>query len=170
VTSTIIIRDEIAADIATIRDVTVAAFNTLAISNHTEQFIVEALRAAGALTVSLVAEVDGRVVGHVAFSPVSVSDGTENWYGLGPLSVLPEYQRQGVGKALVEAGLSRLRGLNAGGCCVVGHPDYYRKFGFANTPRLVCEGVPSEVFFVLSFDGRTPRGTVTFHAAFEADG
>lgn len=169
-TSTIIIRDEIAADIATIRDVTVAAFNTLAISNHTEQFIVEALRADGALTVSLVAEVDGRVVGHVAFSPVRVSDGTENWYGLGPLSVLPAYQRQGVGKALVEAGLSRLRGLNAGGCCVVGHPDYYRKFGFANTPRLVCEGVPPEVFFALSFDGRTPRGTVTFHAAFEADG
>jgi putative acetyltransferase len=169
VTSTIIIRDETAADIATIWDVTVAAFNTLAISNHTEQFIVEALRAAGALTVSLVAEVDGRVVGHVAFSPVRVSDGTENWYGLGPLSVLPAYQRQGVGKALVEAGLSRLKGLNAGGCCVVGHPDYYRKFGFANTPRMVCEGVPSEVFFVLSFDGRTPRGTVTFHAAFEAD-
>lgn len=168
-TSTIIIRDETAADIATIWDVTVAAFNTLAISNHTEQFIVEALRAAGALTVSLVAEVDGRVVGHVAFSPVRVSDGTENWYGLGPLSVLPAYQRQGVGKALVEAGLSRLKGLNAGGCCVVGHPDYYRKFGFANTPRMVCEGVPSEVFFVLSFDGRTPRGTVTFHAAFEAD-
>jgi putative acetyltransferase len=170
VTSTIIIRDETAADIATIGDVTVAAFNTLAISNHTEQFIVEALRAAGALTVSLVAEVDGRVVGHVAFSPVSVSDGTENWYGLGPLSVLPAYQRQGVGKALVESGLSRLKGLNAGGCCVVGHPDYYCKFGFANTPRMVCEGVPPEVFFALSFDGRTPRGTVTFHAAFEADG
>jgi GNAT superfamily N-acetyltransferase len=106
--------------------VTVSAFKTLEFSNHTEQFIVAALRAAGSLTVSLVAEVDGRVVGHIAFSPVSISDGTRNWYGLGPLSVLPEYQRQGIGKALVQEGLSRLKGLNAQGCCLVGHPDYYR--------------------------------------------
>jgi putative acetyltransferase len=87
--------------------VTVAAFKTLGISNHTEQFIIEALRAANALTISLVAEVDGRVVGHIAFSPLTISDGTRNWYGLGPVSVLPEYQRQGIGKALIREGLSR---------------------------------------------------------------
>jgi putative acetyltransferase len=163
-----VIRDEAAADIAAIRDVTIEAFSTLAISNHTEQFVIEALRAAKALTLSLVAELDGRVVGHIAFSPVSISDGTTDWYGLGPLSVLPEYQRQGIGKALVEEGLSRLRGLNAGGCCLVGHPDYYRKFGFGNTPELVCEGVPPEVFFALPFDGRMPQGVVRFHEAFTA--
>jgi putative acetyltransferase len=73
--------------------VTVAAFKTLDISNHTERFIIEALRAAGALTVSLVAEIDGRVIGHIAFSPLTISDGTQYWYGLGPVSVLPEYQR-----------------------------------------------------------------------------
>src|SRR4030066_1845957 len=78
------IRDETAADIPIIAEVTVAAFETLAISNHTEQFIIAALRAAKALTVSLVAELDGRVVGHIAFSPVIISDGTRNWYGLGP--------------------------------------------------------------------------------------
>ena len=166
----ITIRCETDADILTITKVTIAAFKTLEISNHTEQFIIEALRAAKALTVSLVAEVDGRMIGHIAFSPVTISDGTRNWYGLGPVSVLPEYQRQGIGKALIREGLSRLRDINAQGCCLVGHPDYYRKFGFANTAELVLEGVHQEVFFVLSFDGRIPQGTVTFHESFKADG
>lgn len=165
----IIIRNETEADAAAITDVTIAAFNTLEISNHTEQLIVEALRAAGALTVSLVAALDGRVVGHIAFSPINISDGTRDWYGLGPVSVLPEYQRQGIGKALISEGLSRLKGLKARGCCVVGHPDYYRKFGFENPPGLVHEGVPPEVFLALSFDGHVPQGTVTFHEAFKAD-
>ena len=168
--SKIVIRRETAADVGAIRDVTVSAFKTLEISHHTEQFIIEALRAATSLTVSLVAEVNGRVVGHIAFSPVTISDGTRNWYGLGPLSVLPEYQRQGIGKALMEEGLSRLKGLNAQGCCLVGHPDYYRKFGFRNMPGLVLEGVPPEVFLALSFRGHVPQGTVTFHEAFKADG
>jgi putative acetyltransferase len=164
------IRSETNADIGTITRVTIAAFKTLEISNHTEQFIVEALRVAQALTISLVAEVNGRVIGHIAFSPVTISDGTRNWYGLGPVSVLPEYQRQGIGKALIREGLSRLRDINAQGCCLVGHPDYYRKFGFANIQELVHEGVPPEVFFALSFDGHTPQGTVTFHEGFKADG
>jgi putative acetyltransferase len=165
----IIIRNERGTDVDAIAEVTVAGFRTLAISNHTEQFIIAALRAAKALTVSLVAESDGRVVGHVAFSPVTISDGTRNWYGLGPVSVLPEYQRKGIGKALILEGLARLKALNAQGCCLVGHPDYYRKFGFKNTPGLVHEGVPQEVFFALSFDGHTPQGTVTFHDGFKAD-
>ncbi len=166
----VVIRSESDADVSAITEVTVAAFKTLEISNHTEQFIIEALRAAKVLTVSLVAEVDGRVVGHIAFSPVTISDGTRNWYGLGPVSVLPEYQRKGMGKALIQEGLSRLRDLKAQGCCLVGHPDYYRKFGFKNMPELVLEGVPPEVFFALSFDGHTPQGTVIFHEGFKADG
>jgi putative acetyltransferase len=164
------IRSETDADVSAITEVTVAAFRTLAISNHTEQFIVAALRAARALTISQVAEADGRVIGHIAFSPVTISDGTRNWYGLGPVSVLPEYQRQGVGKALIQEGLSRLKDMNARGCCLVGHPDYYRKFGFRNLPELVLEGVPPEVFFALSFDGPTPRGIIAFHDGFKADG
>ena len=166
----IVIRPETAADAGAIGDVTVAAFKTLAISDHTEQFVIEALRAAKALSLSLVAEVDGRVVGHIAFSPVTISDGTPDWYGLGPVSVLPDYQRQGVGKALMKEGLSRLRNRGARGCCLVGHPDYYRKFGFRNAPELVLEGVPQEFFFALPFDGPVPQGTVTFHEAFKADG
>ncbi len=163
----IVIRSETEADVTAISEVTVAAFKTLAISNHTEQFIIEALRVAKVLAVSLVAEMDGRVIGHIAFSPVTISDGTRGWYGLGPVSVLPACQRRGIGKALIREGLSRLRAIEAQGCCLVGHPDYYRKFGFNNISGLVLDGVPPEVFFALSFDGRYPQGTVAFHEAFK---
>lgn len=166
----IAIRNETSADENSITEVTVAAFKTLEISHHTEQFIVAALRAAGALAVSLVAELDGRVVGHIAFSPVTLSDGTQGWYGLGPVSVLPELQRQDIGKALVKEGLSRLKAMQARGCCLVGHPEYYRQFGFTNAPGLALEGVPPEFFFALPFDGPMPQGTVAFHEAFGATG
>lgn len=166
----LLIRHETRADIGAIDEVTIAAFNTLPISQHTEQFILAALRAAGALTLSLVAEVDGRIVGHIAFSPVTISDGSANWYGLGPLSVLPDFQRRGIGSALIQAGLSHLRALGAAGCCLVGHPAYYRRFGFRNIPGLVHAGVPDAVFFALSLDGRMPWGSVEFHAGFKADG
>ncbi len=166
----VLIRSETSADVSAIAEVTVAAFKTLAISNHTEQFIIAALRAAKALTVSLVAEVDGRVVGHIAFSPVTISDGSPNWYGLGPVSVLPECQRRGIGRALIQEGISRLKDLGARGCCLVGHPEYYRRFGFQNIRGLVHEGVPEEVFFTLSLDGHIPQGIVEFHVGFKADG
>jgi len=84
--------------------------------------------------------------------------------------VLPAHQRHGIGKALIRAGLSRLQDMNAQGCCLVGHPGYYNQFGFKNTPGLVYEGVPEDVFFALSFDGRYPQGTVVFHEGFKADG
>ena len=163
----IVIRKETDSDVSAINEVTVAAFKSLEISRHTEQFIIDALRAAGVLAVSLVAEVDGRVVGHIAFSPLTLSDGTRDWYGLGPVSVLPAYQRQGIGKALIQKGLSRLRDLKARGCCLVGHPGYYLKFGFKNVPGLVHEGVPPELFFAVSFDGHCPQGTVAFHEGFK---
>ncbi len=164
----IVIRSETDADIEAIAEVTIAAFKTLEISRQTEQFIIEALRRAKALTVSLVAELDSHVIGHIAFSPVTMSDGTRNWYGLGPVSVLPEYQRHGIGRALIQEGLSRLKNANARGCCLVGHPEYYRKFRFKNTPGLVHPGVPEEAFLALSFDGHIPQGTVTFHEGFKA--
>lgn len=168
--STTTIRPETSADHTAISSITEAAFRTLEISSNTEHFIVDALRAAGVLTISLVAEQDGRVVGHIAFSPITTSDGTAGWYGLGPVSVLPELQRQGIGKALINEGLARLRKLGAKGCCLVGHPEYYRQFGFVNTPDLSHEGVPPEVFFALAFEGAVPRGTVKFHDAFAVTG
>ena len=164
----VIIRKETESDVAAISEITIAAFKNLTISNHTEQFIISALGAANALSLSLVAEIDGRVVGHIAFSPVTVSDGSTGWYGIGPLSVLPEHQRQGIGKALVHEGLSRLKALGAKGCVLVGEPSYYERFGFRNLPQLVLEGVPQEYFLALPFGDYRSSGTVVFHGAFAA--
>ncbi|MFP4250686.1 MAG: GNAT family N-acetyltransferase [Armatimonadota bacterium] len=163
-----IIRPEAPADIQAITDVTVAAFTDHPVSNLTEHFIIHALREADALTLSLVAEIDGRTVGHIAFSPVAISDGTPDWYGMGPVSVLPELQRQGIGSALINEGLATLKGMGGQGCALVGDPDYYRRFGFRNHPELAHEGVPPEFFMVLPFSERIPKGTVTFHEAFQA--
>jgi putative acetyltransferase len=165
-----IIRKETALDIKTIAEVTIAAFKTLPISNHTEQFIINALRAAGALTISLVAEIDGRVVGHIAFSPVKISDGTISWYSLGPISVLPEYQKQGIGKALITKGFSLLKNLGGQGCALVGDPNYYKRFGFRNYSEMVYEGVPQEFFLVFPFTEKIPQGVVVFHEGFSAKG
>ena len=161
-----IIRKETASDIEGITQVTVAAFRTLTISNQTEQYIIKALRAAGALALSLVAEIDGHIVGHIAFSRVTISDGAKDWYGLGPVSVLPEHQKQGIGKSLINKGLSLLKQLGAQGCALVGDPNYYKQFGFKNFPELIYEGIPQEFFVVLPFSENIPQGIVVFHEAF----
>ena len=163
-----IIRNETASDIEAIFNVTKAAFENHPISRQTEQFIVNALRAANALTISLVAEVGGKVVGHIAFSPVTISDGSCDWYGLGPISVLPEYQKQGVGKALMHKGLSLLKALGAEGCALAGDPNYYERFGFKSLPELSHEGVPQEYFLALAFGKNKAHGVVTFHEGFTA--
>jgi putative acetyltransferase len=164
----VIIRNETESDIDAIFDVTKAAFETHPYSNQTEQFIVNALRAADALTISLVAEVDGKVVGHLAFSPVTISDGSQGWYGLGPVSVLPECQKQGMGKALISEGLSLLKALHAKGCVLVGDPKYYERFGFRNFPDLVVDGVPQEYVLALRFTGNKAQGVIEHHPAFFA--
>jgi putative acetyltransferase len=163
-----LIRDETVADVAATAEVTAESFRDLAVSHQTEPSIIAALRTAGVLAVSLVAEIDRRVVGHIAFSPVTISDGSPDWYGLGPISVIPECQRRGIGGALIREGLSRLRARKARGCCLVGHPGYDGRFGFVNPPDLGLDGVPREVFFALAFEGPIPRGRVTFHESFQA--
>ena len=165
-----IIRNELESDVETISAVTKAAFETCPYGNHTEQFIVDALRASNALTVSLVAEDDGKVVGHIAFSPVTISDGSQNWYGLGPISVLPEFQKQGIGKSLIHEGLSLLKAQGAKGCVLVGDPKYYERFGFKNLPDLVLDGVPQEYFLALTLGVEKIHGTVMFHQGFTATG
>jgi putative acetyltransferase len=164
-----IIRNELESDFEAISALTKAAFENNPHSNHTEQYIVNALRSANALTVSLVAEVDGKVVGHIAFSPVTISDGSPNWYGLGPVSVLPEFQKQGIGKSLINAGLSLLKDMGGQGCALVGNPNYYKRFGFRNVPELIHEGIPQEVFLVLPFTEKIPQGIVVFHEGFLAN-
>ncbi|MRR16810.1 MAG: N-acetyltransferase [Deltaproteobacteria bacterium] len=163
-----IIRNETNADIAAISDVTIAAFQNHPFSRQTEQYIVSALRNAQALCLSLIAEVDGQVAGHIAFSPVTISDGTPDWYGIGPVSVLPELQRQGIGRALIREGLSIMKTRGAQGCALVGDPGYYKRFGFRNIPDLIHEGIPQKFFLVLPFRESTPQGHVVFHKAFQA--
>jgi putative acetyltransferase len=164
-----IIRNEKPSDLEAISNVTLAAFQTCPYSRQTEPFIITALREAGALTVSLVAERDGAVVGHIAFSPVTIDGQPCGWYGLGPVSVLPAYQQQGIGQALIREGLSKLQALDARGCALVGDPNYYQRFGFQNPPNLILDGVPKANFLTLSFGNQEARGTVVFHEGFTAD-
>lgn len=165
---TISIRSECTEDGAAIAAVTEAAFLDAPHTSHTEQFIVAALRRAGALSVSLVAEADGQVIGHVALSPVTISDGSTGWFGLGPVSVLPAWQGRRVGSQLIHEALRVLRASGARGCVLLGDPRYYSRFGFFPDVRLVLPGVPAEYFQVLSWGRDMPNGTVTFHDAFNA--
>jgi putative acetyltransferase len=164
----VLIRHETPVDVPAIFALTEAAFRTAAHSAGTEQFIVDALRRSGALTASLVAESDGTVIGHVAVSPVAVSDGSGGWYGLGPISVLPEHQRTGIGSQLMHAALQALRDRGGAGCMLVGDPAYYQRFGFRPAPGLVYPGVPPQYFMVLAFGAGMPQGVVTFHEGFGA--
>ena len=164
------IRPESPSDIPAIHALTKAAFLDAPYAAHTEQFIVDALREAGVLSISLVAEDQGILVGHVAISPVSISDGAAGWYGLGPISVAPERQRQGIGSRLMVEVLQRLRKKGASGCVLVGDPAFYGRFGFKPEERLDLPGVSPEYFLVISFSRSLPQGTVTFHEAFDAEG
>ncbi|NLS19522.1 N-acetyltransferase [Rhizobium sp. P40RR-XXII] len=162
------LRAEKPEDIDTIRKVTIAAFENAEHSSGTEAAIVDALRNAGALTVSLVAVENDQIVGHVAFSPVAVESGAEKWYGLGPISVRPDQQGHGIGKALIEAGLARLREYGANGCVVLGDPRYYARFGFTSNPTLRYADVPTEYFQYIVFEGAVPTGAVAYHAGYDA--
>lgn len=171
-----IVRDETPADIPVIGALTAEAFAPMAYSDGTETAIIERLRAAGALAISLVAEEGGEVVGHVAFSPVTILGEGEGgdvgqgqrqaWYGLGPISVRPARQRSGIGSTLVRAGLERLRALDAGGCVLAGDPAYYGRFGFATDPAFTSPGIPHEYFMRVAFSPVYAGGTVTYHPAF----
>ena len=162
------IAGETAADVSAVRAVTISAFMHARHASHTEQFIVDALRRAGQLTVSLVAKTGSSIVGHVAVSPVSISDGAPGWYGLGPISVEPEYQRRGIGSRLMREALRVLRERGACGCVLLGEPRYYNRFGFQVDSNLTLPGVPLEYFQALSFGTSHPRGVVSYHAAFDS--
>jgi len=167
---TITIRPETPSDEDAIEQVTRRAFLSHPYSHQTEQFIIRALRADHALSVSLVAEDAGRIVGHIALSPVTIGGGVAGWYGLGPISVEPDLQRRGIGRALMERGLAELRKIGANGCVLVGDPAFYTRFGFANNPALVLEGVPQEFFLSLTFGNSSAHGNVQIHPAFQAKG
>ena len=162
-----LVRPEADADHARIAALVEAAFADEAHSSHTEARILEALRAAGALELGLVAEQGGIVVGHIAFSAVEISDGAAGWFGLGPVAVDPAVQGQGIGGALIRAGLDELARRGARGVVVLGEPAYYERFGFARDPALVYEGAPPEYFLARPCGDARAAGTVRYHAAFD---
>ncbi len=154
------IRKEKPADIDAIFSVTEKAFLNAQHTQHTEQFIVNALRNNQALSLSLVALHNNIIVGHVAFSPVSISGCHQHWLGVGPISVLPHVQNQGIGTQLMQAGLD--------GCVLVGDPRFYSRFGFSAQHGLILPEVPAEYLLAKSISGVIPQGIVTFNEAFQA--
>ncbi len=157
------LRPERDGDADAIRALVTAAFLGAEHSSGSEGAIVNALRASGKLTVSLVAERDDAIVGHVAFSPVTIDGRDLGWFGLGPVAVSPDHQRQGIGTRLIEAGLAQLRETEAQGCVVLGDPAYYARFAFVSDPALAYPGVPAEYFQRLVFTGTAPTGEVAYH-------
>lgn len=163
-----IIRPERQGDEEAISRVTEEAFRNVDHSDKTEHLIVERLRQAGALTVSLVAEDSEGIIGHIGFSPVTLTSGETGWFCLAPLSVAPDRQGQGVGSKLVREGLAALERLSASGCVVAGDQDYYGRFGFCPVEGLSADGIPDEYFTVLRLHGGTPSGIVGFHPGFDS--
>lgn len=162
------IRDERPDDVVAIHLLTAAAFLDAPHTSHTEQFIVDALRRAGALALSLVAVQRAEIVGHVALSPVAIAEGSTGWFGLGPISVAPTCQRQGIGSLLMCEAMRRLEHQGAAGCVLLGNPGFYSRFGFAPMPGLVLPGVPPEYFLARAFRESMASGVVTYHPAFDA--
>ncbi|MGB3288226.1 MAG: N-acetyltransferase [Burkholderiaceae bacterium] len=166
------LRHETPDDVAAIEAVTVAAFADAPHASHIEQCIVRALRAANELTLSIVAEKHGQVVGHVALSAVTITDEhgqkAAGWYGLGPISVLPQMQGQGIGSRLMEQALSELRAMRAEGCVLLGDPAYYARFGFQAHTGLQLPGVPPGYFLALALHRAVPEGIAQFSDAFNA--
>ena len=164
------IRSEDSSDVVAIEALITTTFLNAEHTSHTEQFIVNSLREAGQLSVSLVAEDNCGIVGYVALSPVSISDGTDGWYGLGPIAVAPDRQGQGIGSQLMRQAVAELRRLGAAGCVVLGDPSYYGRFGFTAETTLVLPDVPPDYFRAISFRCAVPSGSVSYQEAFNAQG
>lgn len=159
------VRPERSDDVSAIHSLTLRAFEGQPFSSGTEASIISDLRVSGNLTLSLVAESSGVVVGHIAFSPVEISGSGGRWFGLGPISVDPHHQRRGVGRALVGRGLQSLQERGAAGCALIGDPAVYGRFGFTSG-GLEYEGVhPSLVQYVV-LNGCAPRGVLRFGPSF----
>lgn len=152
---TLDVRAERADDVAAIHEVVRLA------CGQKEADLVDALRTNGAVTLSLVATLDGVVVGHILYSPISVGDSPVTGAALGPMGVLPEHQRRGIGSRLIEAGTRTLDEARCPYIIVLGHPEYYPRFGFrpARTYGIECQWkVPDEVFMALVLDEARMQG------------
>jgi len=164
-----VIRDEQPEDQAAIHGLTQRAFAPMPFAAGDEQDLIDALRAAGALSLSLVAILDGKLVGHIAFSPAGTEDGQSGWYALGPVSAEPDLQRSGIGSALIRAGIQRLAAIGASGFILTGNPAYYSRFGFRPCPDLCPPEDPAEYFMVLPLGDEAPSSRFAFHPLFHAN-
>lgn len=160
------IREESPDDIDPIHDLVRRAFAGIPGEGKLESRTVDTLRADRALAISLVADIDGRIAGHVAFSPARPSRDGDRWYVLGPLAVEPADQGHGIGGALIRAGLRMLQEREADGCVVLGDPEYYARFGFRSDPLLTLPASPEGAFQALRFTDAGSAGEVVLHPAF----
>ncbi|MEM9437852.1 MAG: N-acetyltransferase [Pseudomonadota bacterium] len=161
-----ILRDELPGEGPNLAALTDLAFKGKAYADGSEGSILEGLRSAGDLVFAKVAEIDGRAVGHVAFSPAWIG-GEEGWLGLGPISVHPDHQRQGIGTSLMDAAIAWSAGSK--GIVLLGDPGYYGRFGFVADCGLTFLEVPSAYVQALPH-GPLPKGEITFAPALQAAG
>jgi len=162
-----IVRDERPSDIEQIDALTTRAFEPMPFSSGSEAGIIRSLRESRDLTVSLVAEDNGVVVGHVAFSPITVDGVHEGWFGLGPLSVEPDRQREGIGRILVQRGLEAMSQRGARGVALIGDPRLYCRFGFESDGLLTYKNLDTGLVQRIILCGAGPQGELRFAASFE---
>jgi putative acetyltransferase len=162
----IVIRPEEESDRHAIWELTKSAFEGRPYADGDEQDLIDRLRAGGALSASLVAIDGSALIGQITFSPASISSDRGHWYALGPVSVIPERQREGIGGALIDAGMKAIESLGATGCILIGDPVYYSRHGFSLAPEHCPESEPEEYFMVRLTGVERPVGTFAFHGAF----
>ncbi|MDF3129648.1 N-acetyltransferase [Kiritimatiellaeota bacterium B1221] len=170
----ITLRPENKSDLEAIDDLLNLAFAFDPHSHQNEGAILQRLRESRKLLLSLVAiDESGELVGQIAFSPVEIDDGspegTQNWIGLGPMSVNPRLQRMGIGRQLIETGLKEMKSREVSGCVVLGEPGFYERFGFNTYENLILPGALAPFFMARAFNGEVPGGIVHYDPAFSTD-
>lgn len=148
----VLIREELPQDFQDVRAVNIQAFK-----RKTEADLVDKLRNCGCDSISLVAIVDDKLVGHILFSPIEVIFNNKKITGMGlaPMAVMPEYQKQGIGSSLITEGIKKAKDKKYPLIVVLGHPEYYPRFGFVPASKFNLKSeynVPDEVFMALVFD------------------
>lgn len=161
-----LIRHETPADFDAIHELTSIAFKPMAFSDGTEADIIRTLRADGDLAISLVAEENGEIIGHVAFSPITIDGSHGGWFGLGPIAVKPERQRQGIGRVLIAEGLRLLDEQDASGCALIGNPHIYSRAGFGRDGQLKYQDLDTKFVQRIVLRGAAPSGMLGFAPAF----
>ncbi len=167
----LILRPELPDDFEQIDRLIRVSFECSSVGYHNEAELVRALRNLGDLKLSVVAEVDDQIVGHIAFSPVKFSmddqfNGHESWFCLAPLAVLPAFQGKMIGQHLVQSGMAGLQKIQASGVIVLGDANYYQRFGFKHIPACTLNQAESEHLLGYSFNARALKGDIILSKGF----